>query len=58
MTEPLPYKRILVKISGEGLMGSRAYGINNDTLLKIANDIKHVVSTGRQVCVEIGRAHV
>jgi hypothetical protein len=36
MTEPLPYKRILVKISGEGLMGSSAYGINNETLLRIA----------------------
>ena len=55
MTEPLPYKRILVKISGEGLMGSSPYGIHNETLVKIAQDIKHVVASGRQVSLVIGR---
>jgi uridylate kinase len=58
MTEPLPYKRILVKISGEGLMGSSAYGINNETLLRIAHDIKHVVAGGRQVCLVIGGGNI
>jgi uridylate kinase len=58
MTEPLPYKRILVKISGEGLMGPSSYGIHNETLIKIANDIKHVVRSGRQVCLVIGGGNI
>ncbi len=36
MADPLPYKRILLKISGEGLMGSAGYGLDNDTVSKLA----------------------
>jgi uridylate kinase len=58
MTEPLPYRRVLVKISGEGLMGPSSYGIHNETLIKIAQDIKHVVSGGRQVSLVIGGGNI
>ena len=41
MAEPLPYKRVLVKISGEGLMGPAEYGVvHSETVLKLARDIK------------------
>ncbi len=58
MAEPLPYKRILVKISGEGLMGPSPYGIHNETLLRIAGDLKLVTEGGRQVCVVIGGGNI
>ncbi len=58
MSEPLTYKRIMVKVSGEGLMGPDTYGLNKDTVLAIADDIKSVVSTGRQVCMVIGGGNI
>ena len=58
MPDRLPYKRVLVKISGEGLMGPVEYGLHNDTVLKIARDIKAVVAGGRQVCLVIGGGNI
>ncbi len=51
--EPL-YKRVLLKLSGEALMGRRDYGLDNDTVRAIAVDIGDVVAMGVQVCVVIG----
>ncbi|MGA3397686.1 MAG: UMP kinase [Acetobacteraceae bacterium] len=51
--EPL-YKRVLLKLSGEALMGKREYGLDNDTVRAIAVDIGDVVAMGVQVCVVIG----
>ncbi|MEK7801793.1 MAG: UMP kinase, partial [Pseudomonadota bacterium] len=39
----LKYKRILLKISGEVLMGPREFGMDPDTVARIASDIKEVV---------------
>jgi len=58
MSQSLPYKRILLKISGEGLMGPGEYGLHGDTLLKLAQDIKGVVAAGRQVCLVIGGGNI
>jgi uridylate kinase len=58
MPQPLPYKRILMKVSGEGLMGSREYGLDNDTVAKLARDIKAVAAAGRQVCLVIGGGNI
>ncbi len=58
MAERLPYKRVLVKISGEGLMGPSDYGLHNDTVLKIARDVKSVTATGRQICLVIGGGNI
>ncbi len=55
---PLPYKRILLKVSGEGLMGSGEYGLHNETVAKLARDIKNVTSTGREVCLVIGGGNI
>ncbi len=51
--EPL-YKRVLLKLSGEALMGKREYGLDNDVVRAIAVDIGDVVAMGVQVCVVIG----
>src|SRR5581483_7441045 len=51
--QPL-YKRVLLKLSGEALMGKLSYGLDNDTVRAIAADIGDVVSMGVQVCVVIG----
>src|SRR6202044_1328262 len=48
--EPL-YKRVLLKLSGEALMGKREYGLDNDVVRAIAVDIGDVVAMGVQVCV-------
>jgi len=58
MAQALPYKRILVKISGEGLMGPSEYGLHGDTVLKLAHDVQEVVATGRQVCLVIGGGNI
>ena len=48
------YKRILLKLSGEALMGDGSYGINRATISRIVEEIKEVVGLGVQVAVVIG----
>ena len=55
---PLPYKRILLKVSGEGLMGPGEYGLHNETVAKLARDVKAVTATGREVCLVIGGGNI
>lgn len=57
MTEP-KYKRILLKLSGEALMGGDAYGINRQTIAEIVSEIKAVVELGVQVGVVIGGGNI
>ncbi len=57
MTEP-KYKRILLKLSGEALMGGDAYGINRQTIAEIVAEIKAVVDLGVQVGVVIGGGNI
>ena len=55
MSKPA-YKRILLKLSGEALMGDDAYGINRTTITRIVKEIKEVVELGVQVAVADGVA--
>ncbi len=56
---PAPaYKRILLKLSGEALMGSDAYGINRETLAGIVAEIKSVVDLGVEIGVVIGGGNI
>jgi uridylate kinase len=55
--QPL-YKRVLLKLSGEALMGRRDYGLDNDTVRAIAVDIGDVVAMGVQVCLVIGGGNI
>ena len=52
------YKRVLLKLSGEALMGRRDYGLDNETVRAIAADIGDVVGMGVQVCVVIGGGNI
>lgn len=52
------YKRILLKLSGEALMGPEGYGISLDTAQRIAAEIKEVAALGVQVSVVIGGGNI
>lgn len=52
------YKRILLKLSGEALMGEDSYGINRATIQRIVAEIKEVVDMGVQVAVVIGGGNI
>jgi uridylate kinase len=52
------YKRILLKLSGEALMGSDSYGINRETLDGIVAQIKEVAEMGVQIAVVIGGGNI
>ncbi len=53
-----PYQRILLKVSGEVLMGDKPFGIDMATLDAIAADIARVVRDGVQVCLVIGGGNI
>lgn len=57
MSAPV-YKRILLKLSGEALMGEDSYGINRDTITRIVKEVKSVVDMGVQVAVVIGGGNI
>lgn len=59
MTAAKPqFKRVLLKISGEVLMGTREYGIDPETTERLAHEIKDVSEMGVQVCVAIGAGNI
>ena len=54
----MAYKRILLKLSGEALMGSCQYGIDPQRLSEYANEIKETVAQGIQVAIVIGGGNI
>lgn len=54
----MQYKRILLKLSGEALMGERQYGIDPKRLAEYADEIKEVVDRGIEVAVVIGGGNI
>ena len=52
------YKRILLKVSGEALMGDGAFGIDMDTVTKIAGDIKKATEAGLELCLVVGGGNI
>ena len=52
------YKRILLKLSGEALMGDDAYGVNRETIDRIVSEVKEVVGLGVEVGVVIGGGNI
>lgn len=58
MSAPLGYRRVLLKLSGEGLMGSREFGMDRAVIEATARDVKAVVDTGVQVCLVIGGGNI
>jgi len=55
---PLTFKRVMLKISGEALMGEQAYGLHPPTVERIANEIKTVHELGVEICMVIGGGNI
>ncbi len=58
MTEVPAHKRVLLKLSGEALMGKDSYGINRPTIERIISEIAEVVGLGVEVAVVIGGGNI
>ena len=58
MPEKPVYQRVMLKLSGEALMGRREYGLDNEIVARIAADIGDVVAMSVQVCVVIGGGNI
>lgn len=58
MSEGLKYKRVLLKIGGESLLGDREYGISYEAALWVAEQLKEVQEMGVQVAVVIGGGNI
>ncbi len=54
----MKYKRVLLKLSGEALMGNRQYGIDPERLAEYAHDIKTITDKGVQVAIVIGGGNI
>ena len=54
----MEYKRVLLKLSGEALMGNQQYGIDSSVLSNYALEIKSIVNSGYQVAIVIGGGNI
>jgi uridylate kinase len=54
----MKYKRILLKLSGESLMGDKQYGIDNKQVLQYAQDIKSVYDKGIEIAIVVGGGNI
>src|ERR1700760_1278712 len=52
------YARVLLKVSGEALMGEGNYGIDVGTVDRIASDVKQAADSGTQICMVIGGGNI
>ena len=52
------YKRVLLKLSGEALMGNQDYGIDPDIIKRVASEIREIVEQGVQVAIVIGGGNI
>ncbi len=55
---PLQYKRVLVKVSGEAMMGSNPFGIDETTIAAIAKDLTDAVDAGGEICCVVGGGNI
>ncbi len=58
MSGPPIYRRVLLKVSGEALMGRREYGLDTEVIGRIAGDVRDVTAMGVQVCLVIGGGNI
>ena len=54
----MKYKRILLKLSGEALLGKNSYGIDNDRLVNYASEIKQIHKQGVEIAIVIGGGNI
>ena len=57
-TEPKKFNRVMLKISGEALMGSTQFGLNPPTVERIAREVKKVHDMGVEICLVIGGGNI
>ncbi len=58
MSTGLKYKRLLLKLSGEALMGKNAFGIDMDVCARLADDIAEAVRAGAEIAVVVGGGNI
>jgi uridylate kinase len=58
MAEQPIYRRVLLKLSGEGLMGAQQFGLETEAMERIAEEIKQVRDKGIEVCLVIGGGNI
>ncbi len=58
MASSISYKRILLKLSGEALMGEQDFGISPDILSRIADEVRSLIDAGVQVAMVIGGGNI
>ena len=58
MAETPKYRRVLLKISGEALMGASDYGLDAEAVARIATDVRQVHDMGIEVCLVIGGGNI
>ena len=58
MAEKQKFKRVLLKMSGEVLMGENQFGLDPATVDRVAEDIKEAVESGIEVCVVVGAGNI
>ncbi|MDF7674405.1 UMP kinase [Acetobacteraceae bacterium ESL0697] len=56
--ENLPYKRVLLKVSGEALMGKGDFGVDPAMVEMVATDVADVANSGVQVCLVVGGGNI
>jgi uridylate kinase len=57
-SETPKYKRVLIKMSGEVLMGQREFGLDPETVDRVAQDIKQVQEMGIEICLVVGAGNI
>jgi uridylate kinase len=58
MTSTPKYRRVLLKVSGEALMGAGQFGIDTDTVDRIARDVKQAADAGSEICMVVGGGNI
>ena len=58
MEKTLKYQRVLLKISGEVLMGNQEFGLDPSTVNRIAEDVREVFQSGTQICLVVGGGNI
>src|SRR6187402_1194742 len=54
----MKYKRILLKLSGEALMGEQKYGIDSQVLIRYASEIKAIADKGVEITIVVGGGNI
>jgi uridylate kinase len=58
MADDVRFKRVLLKISGEALMGSRSYGLDPEMVERVCEEVKSVFDLGLEVCLVVGGGNI